>query len=395
MGKHARAHYFDCVELLVIVAAIINVRKMDGFSIVVPTHGRAHLVERLLQSLHLARSHFTGESEVLIFDSSTPAQSSLISAACQRWHAEYCESANDVRRKRNCGIRRARYDIVFFIDSDCEAEAETLNQHWATHQNDDSRIAAVLGLTQWTGEANVMSRVFCYAPSFSAAFSFAAWMKEAPWGTCTNLSVRRETLLAIGGFDETSPLIVYGEDVDLGLRLNKAGFTIKCNCQAIVQHNREPLSTFSAALRKAFRTGRADYHLGMRHPERLTAEFPWPIATALLLLVVEAIQVIFGKPGWMLSIPFLWLLLASFGQAVMENFIAGERLHKLFYHLVAVLLDLAFQTGLMCEALVHRQGSRLYTKFVYVNEQLVAERQKRILQMWAALLGFLAIIAFA
>lgn len=394
MGEHARAYYFDFVELLVIVAPIINVRRMDGFSIVIPTHGRAHLVERLLQSLHLARSHFSGESEVLVFDSSSPAQSSIISAVCHRWQAEYCESVNDVRRKRNCGIRRARYDIVFFIDSDCEAEAETLNEHWATHQNADSRVAAVLGLTEWTGEATVMSRVFCYAPSFSAAFSFAAWMKEAPWGTCTNLSVRRETLLAIGGFDETSPLIVYGEDVDLGLRLNKAGFTIKCNCQAVVQHNRETLSTFSAALRKAFRTGRADCHLGMRHPERLTAEFPLPIATALLLLVVEAIQVIFGKPGWMLGIPLLWLLLVSFGQAVMANFIAGHGLRTLFYHLLAGLLDWAFQTGLMCEALVHRHGRRLWTKFVYVNEQLVAERQRRVLQMWATLLGFLAIIAF-
>src|ERR1043165_8135136 len=116
MGKHALAHYFNFVELLVIVAPIINVRRMDGFSIVVPTHGRAHLVERLLQSLQQARSHFPGESEVLVFDSSLPAQSSIISAACHRWQAEYYKSVNDVRRKRNCGIRRARYDIVFFLD---------------------------------------------------------------------------------------------------------------------------------------------------------------------------------------------------------------------------------------------------------------------------------------
>jgi GT2 family glycosyltransferase len=366
-----------------------------GFSIVVPTHRRTELVERLLASLDRARAGFAGKSEVLVLDSSPRDEAEAIRQSCLRWQASYEATFNDVRRKRNLGISRAQFELVLFIDSDCEADAEVLNQHWSSHQATDPVVAGVTGLTGWSGPAGRAGRVLEAYPALSAAFSLASWLPEVDWATCTNLSVRREVLLEIGGFAESFPLRVYGEDVDLGLRLRKRGYRILCNPQAVVLHSQQTFSSPGAMLRKAFRTGRADYHLGELHPERLCPEFPLPLAISLMLLAAAALRTLAGGPPLLLAAPAAWLVLFIIGQSMMaRGTAAGGGSLALPYRAAAVLLEISFELGRLAEALPRLRLQRLWTKFIYVREQLAAERPRRVVQMWAELASLLLLLLF-
>lgn len=365
---------------------------MKGFSIIVPTHGRAQMVECLLSSLRQARDRFTGESEVLIVDSSETEDANRIQEACCRWQAQYHRADNRVAYKRNIGVRRALGEAIFFIDSDCEADIEVLSEHWSIYETGNSCLGGVLGITEWTGLKGAVWQVLDLSPSFSAAFSFAIWMNEAPWGTCTNLSVRRDVLLEIGGFDETLPLRVYGEDVDLGLRLTKAGYRLQCNPRAKVLHSRETIRNLTVALRKMFYTGRADFHLGIRHPERLELEFPLPLLIVALLIVITIAQLLLGHSPWGLLVPPIWLCLLVFLQSLLSALVSGDKLSSISRRAGVTLLELSFEAGRLKEALAHGHLNRMWTKFVYLREQLLAERQRRAVQMWAMLLSFLLLI---
>lgn len=350
------------------------------------------MVERLLSSLSVARERFGGDSEVIVVDSSEPHDAEPITLACGRWRALYLRADNSVAHKRNIGVRRATGDVVFFIDSDCEADPAVLKEHWAVHATGEQGVAGALGVTEWGGPKANVWRVLDFSPSFGAAFKFAEWLREAPWGTCTNLSVRRDALLEIGGFDETLPLRVYGEDVDFGLRLNKAGYLLRCAPRARVSHSRETVRGIFAAARKMFTTGRADVHLGERHPERIAAEFPSPALTAIVLFALEAVRLPAGRPPWTLILPVFWLCLCVFMQAVLSAAREGGGLRSVPQRAAAASLEVAFDLGRLMEAVRRGRVSRAWTKFVYVKEQFAAERERRIIQAWSALLSLLALL---
>jgi GT2 family glycosyltransferase len=368
---------------------------MTGISIVVPTHGRAEFVGKLLESLWQTRQRFAGESEVLIVDSSSPEEAALIRQRCGEWSADYHSGDNDVRRKRNLGIQRARFDLLFFTDSDCEVDADVLNQHWSAQVGGGPDVAAIAGLTEWCGRESAVWKALSFNPSFTAAFSFAAWLPELPWATCTNLSVRREAAAAIGGFDETCPLRVYGEDVDFGIRLRKQGYRIIGHPKAVVWHHRETMSTFGAAARKALATGRADYYLGTLHPDRLTLEFPLPIATVCLLATVCAVKAAYeSKPLWLAGAA-AWLAAFLTACGFLSTVTQKDRIRTVPFRILASLLDLAFELGRLGEAIRHGRPSRAWMKFVYVEQQLAAERLRRVMQMWSLVVAFLLLLLLA
>lgn len=361
---------------------------VSGFSIVIPTHGRADLVERLLASLDRARREFLGASEVLVEDSSPAAAAESIRQSCLRWNAEYERTVNHVPKKRNAGIQRARHGLVFFIDSDCEADPEVLNEHWSSHHA-GAGAAGVAGLTRWNGAGQRLTQVLEVYPAFSAAFSMPSWLPEVEWATCTNLSIRKEALLEIGGFADEFPFTVYGEDVDLGLRLRRHGHRIFCNPRAVVLHDAQGLSSPSAMLRKAFRTGRADHHLGRIHPDRLVPEFPLPLATSLVLLVAAALRTMAGGALLTLAAPAMFLATFVVAQSVITKGAWPARF-------TAVFLELSFELGRLVSALPRLQLRRLWTKFIYVHEQLAAERPRRVVQSWAQMASLmLTLLLFA
>jgi hypothetical protein len=199
----------------------------------------------------------------------------------------------------------------------------------------------------------------------------------------------------VGGFDENWPLVVYGEDVDLGMRVNQTGYEIRCNQQAVVRHNSAAIHGIIQVLRKKFSTGRADYHLGKKHPDRLALEFPsWTVIGLFLLPILIGksmverypVPLLMGSAAFLMGILFQAFLTAKAAKAGQQD---------VFRHALVIIFEAVFEFGKVYESLRNGQLRRLWTKFVYVDRQLIGERDKRIRQMWSCILALLFLAAFS
>lgn len=361
---------------------------------VVPAHGRATQVRRLLAALSAARARYPGPSEVLVIDSSRGPDAAAIRAACAELGGAVHPGPPAAGGKRNAGIRLARHPVVLFVDSDCVPDPDLLREHGTLHAQGCLGVAGVLGLTELSGPDSFAARVLEAAGSFTAAFGFARWRAEVPWGTCTNLSVRRDVLREVGGFDESMPGRLYGEDVDLGLRITGRGHRLVTRPGARVGHPRAPGAGYAATLLRALRTGRADVALGRRHPARLVPEFPGLLTLGLLIALLGGFRALATHCTAALLVAPLWLVLAVLADAAGRAALAGRRgVGALALFLAVVGLECGFEAGKLAAALARGDLRRAATKFVYLPEQLVAERPRRAVQQWAVLLAGVAAAA--
>jgi glycosyl transferase family 2 len=238
-----------------------------AITIVTPVHRRCDLVERLLASLApavAALERAGGSAEVLLVDSSPGAEARRIAALAGLHGARVLPAANDVRRKRNLGVRHASGEVVLFVDSDCEADPGLLLEHAAGHRvaraPDGRPVAGVLGSVRLAGERTAAWRA-AEAAGFCDGFAFAHRYPQADWGPCANISYRRASLLSIGGFREDWPRRLGGDDVELGLRVNGTGAAILCRPGAVVTHSRSTWARWPAVLERAWRWGAMDVHV--------------------------------------------------------------------------------------------------------------------------------------
>jgi GT2 family glycosyltransferase len=123
-----------------------------------------------------------------------------------------------------------------------------------------------------------------------------------------NVSFRRSDYLRIGGFDST---LDRSEDVELGIRFEKAGLKLSLSREAFSVH-RSDHTSLRVWLGRAFRYGINDCRIGRKHEDEPAAS-PWrflrlmhPVARPLLLTSVVA--------------PPLGFLLARAGMAIAQWF---------------------------------------------------------------------------
>lgn len=134
-------------------------------------------------------------------------------------------------RARNCGAKQAQGDILFFMDADVTLHSDTLNlieQQFLAQPN----LAALIGsYDENPGEDNFLSQYknlfhhYTHQVSSETASTF--------WGACG--AIRRPVFLALGGFDESykKPCI---EDIELGYRLTRAGYSVRLYKDIQVKH---------------------------------------------------------------------------------------------------------------------------------------------------------------
>ncbi len=140
-------------------------------------------------------------------------------------------AAGGPARARNVGAREATGNVLLFIDSDVAIYSDTIGKVAAIFEGDPG-LAALLGsYDDEPGAANFLSQYknlmhhYVHQTAREDASTF--------WGACG--AIRRETFLALGGFDESYryPSI---EDVELGYRLVQAGHRIRLCKDLQVKH---------------------------------------------------------------------------------------------------------------------------------------------------------------
>jgi glycosyltransferase involved in cell wall biosynthesis len=207
------------------------------FSIVIATKDRAALLDDALASLRAQEN--APPFEIVVVDNGSTDETR---AVAERHEARYVYVAEPNRGKaRNAGIARASGDLVLFVDDDVVTPPHFLAAHAAAH------------------EAEIFPLVVCgpiiNVPGEDRPLPTPVNASRAFFVTC-NVSVRRASLLAVGGFDESFDL--YGwEDTELGARLRRDGVRRQFAWDAYLWHIKPPTpESLEDALDKALQKAR-------------------------------------------------------------------------------------------------------------------------------------------
>jgi glycosyltransferase involved in cell wall biosynthesis len=192
---------------------------------------------------------------------------------------------------RNCGLRAATGEVVLFCDADVVLTRRWLPEMVAAF--DDSSVTLAAG------------RIVCYPPQTGAErylaicgvydVERASERKYFPLAPSGNMGVRRESALAVGGFDES---MLSAEDADFCYRvMQRYPGPIAYRARAMVFHRSRPSD--AELRRQAAFYGEGVARLYVRYPDIL----PWNLGFVGLVALRTA-----GRAVWPLLLRFGRLL---------------------------------------------------------------------------------------
>jgi len=238
-------------------------------SVVIPFYNRAGDVDRCLGSVLRQRPPF--EFEIVAVDN----KSSDGTPERLRTHPVRVVSCGrpGPSAARNAGVKAARGSIVAFADSDCIASRCWLENLVAPMLRDERVVAvggAIKGLRHSSGPAWFLTaeRILDQRRFFDGDFM------QPPFFATANCAMRRDAILAVGGFDER---LRVGEDADLCWRVFDRGGRIAFVRSAVVLHDHR--QSFDALWRMAAQYGEGTAALRARHRHRFAhaASIDWRV----------------------------------------------------------------------------------------------------------------------
>ena len=273
------------------------------FSIIVPIYNRPDEANELLESLSVQT--FTDFELVLIEDGSPKPCASEVEKFRSKININYIVKENSGRSDtRNVGMKNAKGDYFIFFDSDCIIPPhyfETLNKMLT-----DDYADCFGGPDKEHSSFNNMQKAINYAmTSFwtTGGIRGGKVNMEKFKPRTFNMGFSRAVYEKVGGFKD-----MYGEDIDLSIRINNAGFKTKLYRDAFVYHKRR------VDLKRFYKQvnifGQARINLHKLHPGSLK-----PVHTLPALFVLGSITIIclavFVSP-WYLIFPVIYLSLLFF-----------------------------------------------------------------------------------
>jgi GT2 family glycosyltransferase len=201
-------------------------------SVVVPTHDRRHLLERLLQSL-AGQTLDASQYEVIVVHNHTGDGTEEFArewCARQAFAARYeRKDFNGPARSRDFGARAAKGRYVAFIDDDCVATPDWLAAGVAAFTPACDEQGRTVGFVQ--GPTTPMPGQPRPPLSKTIDIPRASIFYE----TC-NMFYLRSAFEQVGGFSADFIDRFYGEDTDLGWKMAQAGFALRFAPRALVHH---------------------------------------------------------------------------------------------------------------------------------------------------------------
>lgn len=204
-------------------------------SVVIPTFNRRETLENVLPLL--ARQTLPADQyELLLCDSGSTDGTTELLEKLAIPNLRHVRPAENRGRSgaRNAGIREAIGEFVLFTDADILASPNLLEEHLRLHRTRPH--SAVVGLEIQVDSVAEYEQVRDN-PYDKGRHMHGRDSKELSWlfFLTGNASAPRQALLDVGMFDEN--FTVYGhEDLELGYRLQKAGYPILYNAQAVNYH---------------------------------------------------------------------------------------------------------------------------------------------------------------
>ena len=240
-------------------------------SVIVPTRDRLDTLRETLE--RLARQQTELPFEVIVVDDgSTDATVATVRSFAERAPVPVSvieQAPRGPAAARNRGIAAARGTACLFIGDDTWPRSDLIERHGRLHRRRPQPEAALLGHVEWAPE----SRPSAFMEWLNSGVQFEFDQITDPenaGGLCfytANVSAKRSFLTANGCFDESFPDAAF-EDIELGLRLERAGMRLAYDRGAVVEHF-HPYD-LPSSLRRMRTLGRAAVILHERIPD-------WPL----------------------------------------------------------------------------------------------------------------------
>jgi len=244
------------------------------FSLISPVFERPEEVEEFLQSLlHLNHSSF----ELIIGDGSPKDGLKNLREVYQnndkyklKWIYEAYLPVSDAR---NRAAEVAEGEYLIFLDSDCIIPSNYLNEIDSFLENRPLDLFG--GPDAAAPDFTVLQKAISFSmTSFITTGGIRGGKKTVtsyhPRGF--NMGIRKAAFEQVGGYDES---LKCGEDVDLSIRLQAAGFSSELIPNAFVYHKRR--TSLKKYFKQVFRFGAARIDLAKRHKGQLKATHIFPL----------------------------------------------------------------------------------------------------------------------
>ncbi len=248
-------------------------------SIVLPTHRRLDALALTLESL--AVQDLPGPVELIIVCSGPRA--SQMSPEVEKVAAGHPIPVRVLERTsggaagaRNAGVDAAQADLILFLNEDTPpASPGLVRGHLVAQSERDDRWRGVMGPCEWH-PALETTPVMEWLQRTGKSHDYSGLEREGGQGSvlyANNLSIHREALERVGGFDER--FAAYGwAEYDLGLRLADRGFGLAFRPELLVWHYHR--HTLADSLRRMEAVGRAANLLNRLHAGRRGLVTPAP-----------------------------------------------------------------------------------------------------------------------
>lgn len=234
-------------------------------SVIVPTYNRDEPLIKTLESLF--RQGYR-DFEIIVVDQSDKKFSKK-EEFLKKHSAKiryFSFSPPNAAAARNFGAKKAKGEILLFLDDDVECESNLLKSHFKNYE--DKKVGAVVGRIVTVGqkeepERKNVGRITKWG-KFTGGWSSKIKQEIFDAITC-NASWRKSVFEEIGGFDEnfSGPI---REDSDLAIRTQKAGWKIIFEPEAQLTH----LRAESGGFRKT--EGRLKWYFGFFKSETYFAK---------------------------------------------------------------------------------------------------------------------------
>lgn len=203
-------------------------------SVIIPTYNNRDLLVATLRSL-LAQDYAADYYEIIVVDDgSTDGSDEAVQHLNGPVRLTYERRENQGRgAARNAGARLARSPVLLFLDADVRPAPGFLSGHARQHQAHPR--AGVQGRTLQAPET--LRTTFMRATNLLPDLTIRRKDALSPLHVITrNFSVAAGAFWDVGGFDEA--FVGYGwEDIELGMRLQDAGVTLRYEPDALAYHH--------------------------------------------------------------------------------------------------------------------------------------------------------------
>ncbi len=276
-------------------------RKEMKYSIIVPVFNRPDEMAELVESLSVQEAK-NFELVVVEDGSSLPCRQVVERYASCMDVAYYAKPNTGRSHTRNYGMERATGDYFLFFDSDCILPPDymaSLNRCMAAEPADcfGGPDRALPTFTPMQKAVNFAMTSFLTTGGIRGSGKVRM---EKFHPRSFNMGFSRQVYEKVGGFAD-----MFGEDIDLSIRIAEAGFTTRLYPEVSVYHKRRV--NLKKFFRQVYNFGQARIFLYRLHPASLKAVHALPALFVLGEAAVVVLAVI-HSPFWLL-LPLLYVLL--------------------------------------------------------------------------------------